>query len=971
MKKTKRQSKVIFAVVLVAVFLALGISYYINDIQKALWNQAVSGILEVTSQGSHAFEVYIEKDMQILARVERYLAQEKSTDEDAILNVVDTFGEPELGLTVVIPKQGLMYGVGTNGIRKLEKEELALYDTFEGKGVREPYQDEYTGQNMVGGYDCFTFSDGVKGIVQVKRELAVVADEFMLSFYDNMGFSYIANKEGDILLRPSHKNSNNQFSNILEVIAFSGNSSEQVESFMESFSQEKEDAMRLLFQGEENIFAFTPVRGTNGWHLITIVPDALIMEHSDEILKSSQMFAILLGLIFVIGGAIIYLGRRTHKRIVQKEGDVLYRERLFSILANNTNDVFFMFTTSDYAVEYVSPNVERVLGVSQEEIKEDIRVLKQSIADDGKRVNYEAIKSLAVDDYIIHEGERVHKKTGQMRWFLETIYKTSLNGMERYVAVLSDRTHERRSGQALKEALEAAKTANESKSVFLSSMSHDIRTPMNAIIGLSTLLQRDAENPEKVREYTRKITSSSQHLLGLINDVLDMSKIESGKATLNIGEVSLARIVDELGTMMQPQAKAKGQEFKINVYDVCNEEVLGDELRINQILINILSNAVKYTPEGGSVEMTVRQLPQHTKNYARFLFVIQDNGIGMSREYLENIFQPFTREDNLKTLGIQGTGLGMAITKTLVDLMGGTLEVESEPDKGSTFSLGLQLRIKEEEVDSLFWQEHHIINLLVADDDEEICLGIKNAMADTGVNVSYALGGKEALRMVESAGEKGGGYDLVLLNWQLSDIGWNEAVHSIRGIHLPQQPTIILTAYDTDKIEEEGNDGADGFLQKPFFKSNLKMVVKKLKAKEVMEHEAKTQDAVLAGKHFLAAEDIELNAEILMELLKMAGADCEWAGNGQEALEKFEQSVPGQYDMILMDVQMPVMDGYEATRAIRKCGHPQALTVPIIAMTANAFSEDVKDALDAGMNAHVAKPVDMDRLKSVIMEILS
>ncbi len=692
-------------------------------------------------------------------------------------------------------------------------------------------------------------------------------------------------------------------------------------------------------------------------------------QSASEIVRGSQFFVVLLGGIVVIAGIFIYWRQRTQIRIGQKEDDVQYREQLFSILANNTNDVFLMFTTLDYTVEYVSPNVERVLGISQEEIMSDIRVLEKSVTDDGETISYENIKNMRSNDCLRREGERHHKKSGESRWFFETIYKTSVNHTERFVAVLSDRTHERKSEQALKEALEAAKAANESKSIFLSNMSHDIRTPMNAIVGLSTLLQRDAHDPEKVQEYTRKITSSSQHLLGLINDVLDMSKIESGKATLNITEISLAELVDELGTMIQPQAKAKGQEFKINVYHVCNEEVLGDQLRINQVMINILSNAVKYTPEGGRIEMTVRQLPQHTKNYARFLFIVKDNGIGMSKEYLETIFQPFTREDTKKTLGIQGTGLGMVITKNLVDLMGGTIKIESEPDKGSTFTIGLELRIKEQKIDQDFWKKQGISQLLVVDDDEEICVGIKNVMADTGVDIKYALGGQEAIRMAEHAQEEGRGFDLVLIDWQMPDMDGIETARNIRKIVSSQVPIMILTAYDVERLEEEGiRAGVDGFLQKPFFLSNLKMGVNHLKVRNHQEQAPEEGDDVLVGMHILAAEDIELNAEILIELLKMAGADCDWACNGQEALEKFEKSAPGQYDMILMDVQMPVMDGYEATNAIRSCSHPQARTVPIIAMTANAFSEDVKEALEAGMNAHLAKPIDMERLKEVVRE---
>lgn len=978
MKKKNRPFKAVAFIIAVAVLFTTGIFYYLHSVQNSLWNQAVLEILEVTSQGSHAFEVYIEKDMQILSRIAKQLSMSEAK-EDTINDIITLFEDSEVGFTVIDLDHGLMYAENAEKTREIDRNELEKYEAFAEREVREPYLDEYTGRKVFGGYQRFAFLDGTDGIVQVKRKVSIVEDEFMLSFYNNKGFSYIANKYGDILIRSSNKNSNSTFSNLFDVIELSGNSKESVKKFSDSIEQEKEGVMRFTFDGEENIFAFSPLKGSDGWYIVTIIPDAVVMKHADEVLKSSQTFFIIFAGILLVAGLILYMGQQFYKKIEEKEGDVQYRERLFSILANNTNDVFLMFTTDNYSVEYVSPNIERLLGVTQNEIKASIRVLDQTSVNtkEEKTAYYHFIKELENGASMMREVERVHHQNGERRWFLETIYRILVNDSERYVAVLSDRTNEQKSKQMLSEALEIAKAANESKSVFLSNMSHDIRTPMNAIVGFSTLLQRDAHIPEKVYEYTRKISSSSQHLLGLINDVLDMSKIESGKTTLNLSEISLAELIDELGSMMQIQAKAKKQKFKIVVYDICNEEILGDRLRINQILINILSNAVKYTPEGGRIEMTVRQLPQYTKNYVRFQFVIKDNGIGMSKEYLETIFQPFSRESNKKTLGIQGTGLGMAITKNLVDLMGGTIEVESEQEKGSTFTLGLELRIKEQDVDQEFWEKHGVTNLLVVDDEEEICLGIQKTMADTGVNIQYALGGQAAVSMAESFQKNGRGFDLVLIDWQMPDLSGIETARRIRKIVPSNVPIMILTAYDISRIEEEGaKAGVDGFLQKPFFLSNFKMIIDNLKKCDEEEHEIdvqegqEEQDDIFAGLKILAAEDIELNAEILMELLNMAEAECVCAENGKEVLEKFEQSADGQYDLILMDVQMPVMNGYEATRAIRRCSHPQAGTIPIIAMTANTFSEDVKDALDAGMNAHVGKPIDMEHLKTVIKEVM-
>jgi len=527
-----------------------------------------------------------------------------------------------------------------------------------------------------------------------------------------------------------------------------------------------------------------------------------------------------------------------------------------------------------------------------------------------------------------------------------------------------------RQEELLMDALSAAEAANAAKSNFLSNMSHDIRTPMNAIVGLSTMLARDAENPEKVREHTKKITSSSQHLLSLINDVLDMSKIESGKTTLNISELNLAELVDEIVTIVRPQAKAKYQEFEVSVTDLRNEHLLGDRLRINQILINLLSNAIKYTQVGGRILLQIRQLAQAKKNYAHYEFVVRDNGYGMSEDYLKVIFEPFTREEKDTINKIQGTGLGMAITKNLVDLLGGTISVQSELGKGSVFTVDLELRLQEMEIDQDFWAHHGITHALIVDDDVEVCTNIIGAMSGTGVSMQFAVDGHTAVMMTEKALRKGRGFDLVLLDWKMPDIDGIETARRIRRVIPESVPIMILTAYDWSEIEEEALDaGINGFLLKPFFLSNLMQTVEKLEDTSKGDAE-ETEDDFLKGKRFLAAEDNELNAEILAELLDMMGASVTIAENGRKAVELFEASAPGEFDAILMDVQMPVMNGYEATRNIRASGNAAAHRIPIIAMTANAFAEDVKDALDSGMNAHIAKPIDLGLLEKVLKEQL-
>ena len=522
--------------------------------------------------------------------------------------------------------------------------------------------------------------------------------------------------------------------------------------------------------------------------------------------------------------------------------------------------------------------------------------------------------------------------------------------------------------EQMRNALEAAESANRAKSAFLSNMSHDIRTPMNAIIGFSALLMRDADNPGKVREYTRKVIASSQHLLSLINDVLDISKIESGKMVLNISEFELADMITAVDTVIRPQTNAKDQAFDVYVKGLLHEQFIGDETRINQVLINLLSNAVKYTQEGGRIRLKVVGEQPASRKFQNLTISVEDNGYGMTPEYCEKIFDAFTRADNNTTRKVQGTGLGMAITKNIVEMMGGTIEVHSELGKGSIFTVRICLRIPDKNSDAKFWEQYGISNILVVDDAQEVCENIKNLMADTGVPIDYALSGEQAVdRIRQAAGSRI--YDVILIDWKMPQMDGLETARNIRRLISSDIPILVLTAYEWAQIEEEAvRAGINAFLPKPFFVANFRECLKQLRKADEKGGRQEEDVPPLAGRQFLVAEDIELNAEILSEILAMQDAACKVVENGQLAVEEFARSKQGRYDAILMDVQMPVMNGYDATRKIRSLNRQDAQQIPIIAMTANAFTEDVKEALEAGMNAHVAKPVDPQQLSTTLSE---
>ncbi len=519
----------------------------------------------------------------------------------------------------------------------------------------------------------------------------------------------------------------------------------------------------------------------------------------------------------------------------------------------------------------------------------------------------------------------------------------------------------------LAEALQAAQIASNSKTTFLSNMSHDIRTPMNAVLGFTTLLAKDADNPDKVREYTKKITASGQHLLSLINDVLDVSKIESGKVVLNVEEFTLNDLVSSIDAIIRPMAKAKEQLFHVEVINIKHEYLIGDETRINQILINLLSNAVKYTQERGNIWFRIIGLKQRSNQYEHIRIEVEDDGYGMTPEYLETIFDAFTRAENSTTNKVQGTGLGMAITKSIVELMGGTIDVFSEVNKGSLFKVELEFRIPEDQANKQFWIEIGISRILAVAGNTEICNNIKMLMNDMGVQVDTSLGIEEAMGLVEDSMNRQKGYHTILLDEKIDCIGMAKQVREILPAHIP---ILFLTASGAEGMEEALQIRNTGILSKPFFVSAFKEKILEMQAEQNEEKIIGSTSGTLGGLHFLAAEDNEINAEILEELLSIEGADCEIVENGQLVVERFMKAGEGEFDAILMDVQMPVMNGYDATKAIRALNRKDAKEIPIIAMTANAFAEDEKEALNAGMNIHLAKPIDIELLKEVIKQYI-
>ena len=523
--------------------------------------------------------------------------------------------------------------------------------------------------------------------------------------------------------------------------------------------------------------------------------------------------------------------------------------------------------------------------------------------------------------------------------------------------------------QELDKARREATKANKAKSEFLSSMSHDIRTPMNGIVGMTTIAIANIDNTERVKDCLDKITLSSKHLLGLINDVLDMSKIESGKLTLNMSQISLRETMDSIVNIVQPQVKSRQQHFDISIQNILTEEVHCDSVRLNQVLINLLSNALKFTPEGGSIKVFLEQEESPVgDDHVRCHFRVKDNGIGMTKEFQEKIFDTFTREEKAQIDKIEGTGLGMAITKAIVGAMNGTIELQSEPGKGSEFHITLDLeKADTTEADMVLpaWR------VLVVDNNEDLCLSAVSSLKEIGISAHWATDGKKAVEMVRKCHDEGQDYEVVLLDWKMPEMDGLHTAREMRKLLGQRVPILIISAYDWSDIEEEAKEvGIQGFISKPLFKSNLYLGLKRYMLDEVSEesHED-TKVQKFVGKKILLAEDNDLNWEIAEDLLSEAGFELERAENGKICVEKFEQSAIRFYDVILMDIRMPVMNGYDAAVAIRALPREDA-NLPIIAMTADAFSDDIQHCLDCGMNEHVAKPIDVNRLTQLLRKYL-
>ncbi len=861
--KFKARIKAILYALLAVVFVTacvVSLYFYTAKQRKSLWRQLVMNVMEVTEQGGHSFEVYLNEKLEMVGRLEARLSNLNSDNRAEIESILASFlSENSIIFCAVFDEEKdiLYFGDGNEpqeyyaDDNKLgnEKDEKEAFEEFfanctEKRGYNEPYCNLVNGLRTLGVYANFDFKDGKKGIVRLGQYTSALKNEFTLTFFDGAGFSYIVNSVGDVIIHPLQTNSNHTFLNVFELIG-QDNSEEDMNTFIHSMKDGNIGAMQLEFGGTSQVFTFVPISANEGWYLISVIPDSTLNTHADSILNTMSVTAVILVIVFAV----------------------------FIIIAV----VFFVYRK------------KMKLHSEQQE-----------------------------QNRIVLEG-----------------------------------------------ALKLAKQASEAKTLFLSNMSHDIRTPMNAIVGMTTIAAKHMDDKKKVEDCLNKISLSGHHLLTLINDVLDISKIESGKIALNPVAVSLRNVMSNLVNIVRPLIKAKNQSFEVHIKGIDYETVIVDEVRLSQIFINILSNAVKYTqPDTGKIVLELFEELLPDGKSVRVTYIVQDNGMGMSEEFQKNMYEIFSRAEDSRTNKIQGSGLGLAIVKQMVTLMNGTIECESELDKGTKFTIKLDLPIGKSDTDDRKLPD---VRILVVDDDEIFLETTRDTIEDLGAQIDTATTGEQALKLASE-----NAYSVIIVDWRMPDMNGCDIAESIRKKVKKPTPIILASAYDWTEIEEKMHGKKiDGFISKPLFRSYIYEKLceaLKIEAEKNPVHADGTND--LEGLHILVAEDNELNWEVISELLEMYNITAERAENGRLCIEKLTSEPEGTFDLILMDVQMPEMDGKSATKKIRKLENDYMRNIPIIAMTADAFAEDIASCIDAGKNGHTAKPVDMDVLFHEIQKIL-
>ena len=926
-RKKKQFMKKRLGVFAAAIVLIIGVSMvgiqYTRFVSKTVYQESTSHLTEIFHQSNKALNELVNKNLTYLHMWSAYL--QKASTEKEICDYINKVQE-ETGFSgfyflsfdgnykTITGETGYLGLQGNLDDKITQRNDIIMNAALPGKSQMLVFAcPEVNGIYQGFEYDAIAVAYDNSDIVKVLD---------ISAFQGNAG-GYVVHSDGRVVIDHAPESWKTAYNFIAVLRDHSGLSEDEIMAFSEELKQGHTGAMLVNLEGRNYYLIYEKVN-IQDWELLGIVPADIVNASMNELQFSTLI--IVGALLFSIAAFIIVMILRKNRlNIKSKNTQILYRDEMFKKLSMNVDDVFLMVDAKTARVDYVSPNVEKLLGITVKQIKENIYVLGKLHPQDTEGQRSKHLKGLLVNEQREWDFEYVHKKTGEQRWFHIIAMGSEIEKKQKCIIVMSDRTADRKMNQALSDAVSAAETANRAKSTFLSNMSHDIRTPMNAIIGFTTLAVSNIENQEKVRDYLGKILASSNHLLSLINDILDMSRIESGKIHLEETKVNLSDLLHDLKTIISGQIHAKQLELYMDAMDVTDEDIYCDKTRLNQVLLNLLSNAIKFTPAGGTVSVRLRQFPSTQKDCAQYEIRVKDNGIGMSQEFAQKIFDPFERERTSTVSKIQGTGLGMAISKNIVNMMGGTIEIKTQKNKGTEFIIRLMFRIQSEKHRVEKITELEGLKALVVDDDFNTCDSVTKMLVKVGMRSEWTLSGKEAVLRAKQSIELGDAFHAYIIDWRLPDMNGIEVTRQIRSLG-DDTPIIILTAYDWSEIEVEAKAaGVTAFCAKPMFMSDLRetlMTALGQKKEQNNDDVLPEADFNFKNKHILLVEDNELNSEIATEILTEYGFIVDTAENGAEALEKVSTSKPGTYDLVLMDVQMPVMNGYEATKCIRKLKDP-------------------------------------------------
>lgn len=963
-KNTKRKSAWhIAACLLMLLLLILFLGKTIRTYSDSLYQN----IRESTTQSVEALTAdrvkMLDKTLTLLEIQAQTLAVQLSAQEQNVTSeMLRTFADMDENFLHVAVFNADGAGVSSDGaLMKLSPDDEAYRQVFAGNsGITDTFTGAM-GYEEVRVYAPIRQDGTITGGVYIDLAAEVLRSAGKGPLYDSAGYSYVLKQDGTILLAPASYSYAQVYHNVRDVFLFSESSQETVDAFMAALEEGKSGNAVLDFSGETQIICFEPSAVKQGWYYVSVLPLALVENNGQTVVRLSSQMVVLF--ILVILAFVVFLGAVLFFSQQDKWKQEINEGRVYKAISENINTAIFIMDQQTRYIRHAFENMNSILGLPAEQVQGCI-FSPEWLAQTGlpAAVAHMAERAEKTSESVSEEVKHFNRRLGREVWLNVSISPLNLKGRKEYMVAFTDVTENKKLMEQLRESMLEAQSASAAKSSFLANMSHDIRTPMNAITGMTDIAIRSIGDSERVMDCLQKIGLSSRHLKRLINDILDMSKIESGKLSLNPGVTSLPEVMESLINIVQFQAAEKDQQLQVVIRHVEHETVLCDSVRLNQVLLNILANAVKFTPNGGSIRCSLEEtVSPQGKGYRRYLFSVRDTGVGMSKDFQSMIFETFTREKSVHIEETEGSGLGMSISKWIVDQMGGTIQVFSEPGQGSEFLVTVDFPVPDESNGCCAVPSG--LSLLLIDSDEQLRESTEFTFRELGFQVQAVPDVEKGLAHITGHRFNGQEYDMILLNGSRLDEAFLASVGRIRAA--AEHAVIAVAAGDVSRSGEQIlANGADGVISPLFFKSTLSDSLSRLLSHKTDETRQLPQDRPLEGCRVLLAEDNEINREIAVEILSSSGAVVDAADDGQKCLERFMESAPGYYQMILMDIRMPVMNGYDAARCIRASGHADAGTIPILAVTADAFSEDIQAAKAAGMDGHISKPLDMAQLIS-------